>query len=60
MNSWLQADLKFHAGAFVHAGAPLNARVKRVCDENQYYLRFLLSRENVPWEKIDDEHDGNS
>ena len=57
LNSWLQADLRFHAGAFVHAGAPLNARVKRVCDENQYYLRFLLSRENVPWARIDEEHD---
>ena len=57
VNRWLRADFEFHAGAFVHAGAPLNARLKRVCDENQYYLRFLMTRENVPWEKIDDEHE---
>lgn len=57
INSWLRADFEFHAGAFVHAGAPLNARLKRVCDENQYYLRFLMTRENVPWEKIDEEHE---
>ena len=57
LNGWLRADFKFHGGAFVHAGAPLNARLKRVCDENQYYLRFLMSREDVPWVRIDDEHE---
>jgi len=57
LDKWLRADFTFHAGAFAHAGAPLNARVKRVCDENQYYLRFLISRENVSWGRIDDEHE---
>ena len=57
LDGWLRADFKFHAGAFAHAGAPLNARLKRVCDENQYYLRFLMSREHVPWGRIDDEHE---
>jgi len=57
LDSWLRADFEFHAGAFVHAGAPSNARVKRVWEENQYYLRFLMSRENVPWASIDDQHD---
>jgi len=56
LDSWLREDFTFHAGAFVHAGAPLNARVKRICDENQYYLRFLISRENVSWGRIDEEH----
>ena len=56
INGWLRADFEFHARAFVHAGGPLNARLKRVCDENQYYLRFLMTRENVPWEKIDTDH----
>jgi DNA-binding GntR family transcriptional regulator len=57
ISRWLRADFAFHAGAFVHAGAPLHARLKRVCDENQYYLRFLMTRQNVPWETIDDEHE---
>ncbi len=57
LNDWLRADLRFHSGAFVHSGAPLIARLKRVWDENQYYLRFLMTRENIPWEKIDDEHE---
>jgi DNA-binding GntR family transcriptional regulator len=56
LDNWLREDFTFHAGAFLHAGAPLNARVKRVCEENQYYLRFLISRENVSWSRIDDEH----
>lgn len=56
LDSWIQADLKFHTGAFVHAGAPLNVRLKRANDENQYYLRFLMSRQNVSWGRIDDEH----
>jgi DNA-binding GntR family transcriptional regulator len=56
LDDWIQADLEFHAGAFVQAGLTLNQRVKRVNDENQFYLRFLMSRENVPWGRIDDEH----
>lgn len=57
LNSWAQADLKFHSDAFVHAGAPLIARAKRVCDEWQFYLRFLVTRENVAWERFDEEHE---
>jgi DNA-binding GntR family transcriptional regulator len=57
LDGWIQADLEFHAGAFVQVGLPLNQRVKRINDENQFYLRFLMSRENVAWRRIDDEHD---
>jgi DNA-binding GntR family transcriptional regulator len=56
LDSWLRADFEFHIGAFVQAGAPLIARVKRVCDENQYYLRFLMSSEGL-LRKIDNEHE---
>ncbi len=57
LDRWTQADIKFHADAFVHAGAPLAARVKRACDEFQYYLRFLVTRDNVQWDRIDAEHE---
>ena len=56
LESWVQADLKFHAGMFVHAGVPLVERVKRVDDENQFYLRFLATRENVSRSKVDEDH----
>jgi DNA-binding GntR family transcriptional regulator len=56
LETWVKADLDFHSGAFVHAGAPLEQRVKRVNDENQFYLRFLMTRENVPWSKVDEDH----
>jgi DNA-binding GntR family transcriptional regulator len=57
LEAWVQADLNFHAGAFVHAGGPLEQRLRRVNDENQFYLRFLVTRENVPWSKVDEEHE---
>jgi DNA-binding GntR family transcriptional regulator len=56
LESWVKADLKFHAGMFVQAGVPLVERVKRADDENQFYLRFLATRENVSWSKVDEDH----
>jgi DNA-binding GntR family transcriptional regulator len=56
LEAWVQADINFHAGAFVHVGVPLEQRLRRVNDENQFYLRFLVSRENVPWSKVEEDH----
>jgi len=56
LDAWVKADLAFHTVTFVHAGAPLEQRLKRVNDENQFYLRFLVSRENVPWSKVEEDH----
>jgi DNA-binding GntR family transcriptional regulator len=41
----------------VHAGAALGRFLRRIWDENHYYLRFLMTSENVPWSKINDEHE---
>jgi DNA-binding GntR family transcriptional regulator len=57
LEGWVQADMKFHAGAFLYVGTPLDRRLKRVWDENQFYLRFLISGENQPWAKIHEEHE---
>jgi DNA-binding GntR family transcriptional regulator len=56
LEAWVRTDIKFHKGAFVHAGVPLELRLKRVNDENQLYLRFLMTQENVPWSKVEEEH----
>lgn len=57
LEAWVWADINFHARMFVHAGVPLERRLKQVNDENQFYLKFLVSRENVPWSKAEEEHE---
>jgi len=50
LDGWKQADEKFHTGMFVYISAPLARSLKRAYDQNKYYLRFVISRENMPWE----------
>jgi DNA-binding GntR family transcriptional regulator len=56
LDGWKQADEKFHAGAFMYAGAPLDRLLKRAYDQNQFYLRFVISRDNVPWASVHGQH----
>jgi len=53
---WTQADMRFHGRAFLYVGAPLDQALKRVWGQNQFYLRFLMSGENLSSAKINDEH----
>jgi DNA-binding GntR family transcriptional regulator len=56
LEAWNEADMKFHGRAFLYVGAPLDRVLKRVWEQNYFYLRFLMSRENIPWSKIHEEH----
>jgi DNA-binding GntR family transcriptional regulator len=56
LETWTQADIEFHDRAFRHAGAPLDRVLQRVWDENHFYLRFIMSGDNVAWSRINDEH----
>jgi DNA-binding GntR family transcriptional regulator len=56
LETWNQADIEFHGRAFRHAGAPLDRVLQRVWDESHFYMRFIMSGENVAWSRINDEH----
>jgi DNA-binding GntR family transcriptional regulator len=60
LEAWVQADINFQTVAFAHVGVPLEQRLKRLNDEIQFYLRFLVGRENVPWSKVEEEHECDS
>jgi len=57
LEAWYRWDMEFHGRAHRYVGAPLDRILKRVWEESQFYLRFLISRENIAWSKIHDEHE---
>jgi DNA-binding GntR family transcriptional regulator len=56
LEAWNQADVEFHCRAFRHAGTQLDKALQRAWDAEVFYLRFIMSAENLPWSKINDEH----
>lgn len=57
LDGWMQADERFHSRSFLYVGTPLSRLLKRAYDEHQFYVRFMRSRENVPWSKAHDDHE---
>src|SRR5262249_31892235 len=57
LECWMEADERFHSRSFLHVGAALNRLLKRAYDEHQFYVRFMRSRKNVPWSRVNDDHE---
>lgn len=57
LEGWIQADERFHSSSFLYVGTSLNRLLKRAYDEHQFYVRFMRSRENVPWSKVHHDHE---
>ena len=57
LDGWIAADERFHSGSFLYVGPQLNRLLKRAYDEHQFYVRFMRSREDVPWSKVHGDHE---